>query len=91
MVDTTFHVSDILTIGGGVSLVATWVGRRVIRAIRSRIHGFDAAIEDHGHRITTLEETVVLHESVLNRLGWHRDRPGSILGPQSRSSSPEGV
>lgn len=75
MVDTTIHVSDVLVLLGALGTLIAWTGRLLVRAVRSKVHAIETTIQQHSDRIATLEETTEMHEAVLKRLGWSRDRP----------------
>ena len=84
-IDTTFHISDLLVMGGGLATVITFAARAITRAVQHKIAVIDRRLADHStelvehtRRIGDVEMTVVQHESALNTLGFHRDANGSV-------------
>lgn len=78
-IDWTFHVSDLLVVGGAFCTVITLVGRFIVKSVRHKVQKIDDKLDNHGGRIGTLEEARERHEAALKKLGFRTDHRGFIV------------
>jgi hypothetical protein len=93
-IDTTFHISDLLVMGGALCTAIGFAARRITRAVQHKIADIDRRIKDHGEklvdhgrRIGDMETSVGQHEAALKKLGFHREN-GSYVWRSAPDADP---